>query len=428
MKAITLVIFFIAYCGIVARRDKSLYFVYGAAILFLLLKTIAFPDIPSFLNFNVLGIFLGTSILSFLFISSQVPSFLVEKIVQKGHNAGIIYLFICILTSIISAFVENVATILIMAPIALEFTKKYKLNPVGLFIGMAVSSNLQGCGTMIGDSPSIILAMESGMNFNDFFYMPAAKIGLSSGRPGIFFFVQVAAVLSFIVLYFLFRKEKASCHFTGKEIPVKSWIPTILLIAMIVSLAITSFLQETFSFFPAVICLGYGIGGLFWLYLSKKEKISVKEVDWQSFFLLIGIFILVGTLKKIGFIDDIAHFLMEKGGNNPFLLYSMILWMSVFISSFVDNIPYTMAMISGITVLSSSLHLNPYIYLFALLLGATVGGNITPVGASANVVAVGILRKNGYKVTFLQFLRIGLPFTMVAIFGSAYLMWWIYSK
>ncbi len=138
MRLVILLIFFVAYFGIVLRRDKSLFFIYGAVLIFLVLRAISLKDIPRFINYNVLGIFLGTSILSHLFSFSGVPSHIVEKIEEKGYSVGLVYLFICITTSFISAFVENVATILIMAPVALEFTKKYNLDPVPLLIGMAV--------------------------------------------------------------------------------------------------------------------------------------------------------------------------------------------------------------------------------------------------------------------------------------------------
>jgi len=422
-----LLIFFLAYFGIVLRRDKGLYFVYGATLIFLLMKVITLRDIPTFINYNVLGIFLGTSILSFLFTFSQVPGYLVEKIMRRGYGVGIIYLLICVITSFISIFVENVATILIMAPVAFEFTRKFKLNPVPLFIGMAVSSNLQGCATMVGDSPSIILAMESGMNFNNFFYMPPEKLTSAAGKPGIFFFVQFGAILSFIVLYLIFRKDRRVFKIEKETIKVKSWVPSVLLGLMIISLALTSFLQNKFGFFPAAICLFYGMVGILWYISFHNGKINLRNIDWESFFLLIGIFILVGTLKKTGFIDKLADIFIKTGKDKPFLLYTLIVWISVFASSFVDNIPYTMAMIDGVKIMCASLNLNPYIYFFGLLIGSCVGGNITPIGASCNVVGVGLLKKKGYRVSFTQFLKIGFPFTIVAVAGSAFLMWFVYK-
>ncbi len=426
MKFITLVIFFLAYAGIVLKRDKGLFFVFCAIFLLLLLRIIEFGEVLNFINYNVLGIFLGTSILSYLFAYSGVPSYIVNEIVKKKYSTGVIFLLICIITGFISAFVENVATIMIMAPVALEFTKKYKINPVPLFVGMAISSNLQGCATMVGDSPSIILAMESNLNFNDFFYMPGYKLGSLNGKPGIFFFVEFGAILSFFVLYQFFKKEKSIHQDFEEEIKVNSYFPTFLLIFMIFTLAITSFFQNKFSFFPAFVCLFYGFIGIIWLFVKKVEKLNIKEIDWESFFLLIGIFILVGSLKKVGFIEDIANFLL-KTGKNEFTLYLMIVWFSVFVSAFVDNIPYTMAMISGIKVLCERLNTNPYVFLFGLLIGTCVGGNITPIGASCNVVGIGILKKNGYKVSFFDFLKIGFPFSIISVIGATLFLWLIYK-
>jgi len=428
VKTLTLLIFSLAYAGIVIKRDKALFFVYAAALIFLMAGVVHIIEIPSFLNYNVLGIFLGTSILSFLFSFSGVPSGIVENISEKKYAVGTAYLLICLVTSLISAFVENIATIMIMAPVALELAKKHNLNPVSLLIGMTVSSNLQGCATMVGDSPSIILAMESGMNFNDFIYMPAAKLSMLSGRPGIFFFVQIAMISGLAVLYLFFRKEKKILAVSPAEYTVKMWTPLVLIVLMILSLALVSFVGNGFEYFPAVICLLYASAGLLWLaFMEEKKKFTIMHIDWESFFLLAGIFVLVGTLKKVGFIEDLAGVLEKSGEKSPFLLYNIMVWGSVFISSFVDNIPYTMAMIPGVQILCARLSLNPYIFLFGLLLGTCVGGNITPIGASCNVVSVGILKKKGYRVGFKDFVKIGLPFTILAVLSSSLLMWFVYN-
>ncbi|MCX8082962.1 MAG: SLC13 family permease [bacterium] len=423
-----LLIFFIAYAGIVIKREKALYFIYSAVVLFLVFNVIGLSDIWHFINYNVLGIFLGTAILSFLFVFSGIPAYMVDKIVEKQHPLWFVYLMVCVITGVVSSVVENVATIMIMAPVALEIARKHNVNPVPLVIGMAVSSNLQGCATMVGDSPSIILAMESGMNFNDFFYIPAAKLSLPSGKPGLFFFVQIGMVVSSLVLYLIFKREKSIMDPLTEEKVIKSFVPLSLIILMLVSLAFGSFFFNGFRYFPAVVCLFYAIVGLAWFFIEdREERFLLSHIDWESFFILLGIFILVGTLKKAGFIEDVAVFLQRIAGDNPFVLYNLIVWLSVFISSFVDNIPYTMAMISGIQILCQRLSLNPYIFLFGLLLGTCIGGNITPVGASCNVVGVGLLKKNGYKVSFKDFVRIGFPFTVSAVLVSTLLMWLVYN-
>ena len=271
----------------------------------------------------------------------------------------------------------------------------------------------------MGDSPSIILALSSGMNFMDFFWM--------KGKPGITFAVEFGAVASFFVLYLLFKKYKEPVV-QIEEVKVKTWFPTWLLTLMLLTLAASSFVKNKPIYSIAFICLFYGIVGLIWHELKHKESLSVvKDLDWHTFFFLIGIFILVGTLTYAGVIDDIAHIITTITKGNKFLAYTIIVWLSVVLSAFVDNIPYIVAMIPVAKLVASSLGISPELFLFGLLIGTSLGGNITPIGASANVVAVGLLRKRNYQVKFGDFLKIGLPFTLSAV-TIAYLFLWLIWK
>jgi Na+/H+ antiporter NhaD/arsenite permease-like protein len=370
----------------------------------------------SSINFNVLGVFLGTMVLSGLFIFSGVPAHLATKLVDRSKTVGLALLAVCLLAGFISSFVENVATVLIVAPIAFEVAKKLKANPVPFLIGIAVSANLQGCATMIGDSPSIILALSSGMNFMDFFWM--------KGRPGITFAVESGALVSFFVLYLLFRKYKQPV-IQIEEAKVRTWFPTCLLGLMLLSLAASSFIKDKPAYTIAFICLFYAAVGLAWHEIKHKESISlIRDLDWHTFFFLIGIFILVGSLTYAGIINDIAHFITVISRQDKFIAFTVIVWLSVALSAFVDNIPYVVAMIPVAKIVASSLGVAPELFLFGLLIGASLGGNITPIGASANVVAVGLLRKKGFQVSFGDFLKIGLPFTLSAV-GVAYIFLWL---
>ncbi|MCM8769572.1 MAG: SLC13 family permease [Candidatus Omnitrophica bacterium] len=426
IKSLVLAIFFLAYLGLVFRRSEQLYFVYAAVIVYLALGVLGWSDLFSSLNYNVLGVFLGTSFVSRLFSDSRVPAWLVEKIEQKQYPAGLVYLLICLITSLVSILIENVATLMIMAPVAFSYTRKRNLNPVPLVIGMAISSNLQGCATMVGDSPSLILAMETGLRFTDFFYLPARILGSFSGRPGLFFFVEISAFFSFLVLYSFFRRYRQRFPPAERKITVSSWVPTYLLSFMVLALAVSSFFYQHFSYFPLASCLTTAVAGAIWQRYHDRQKLRLTEIDWQSFFLLVGIFILVGALRKAGLIDELAYRLATVGQRQPFLLYLMVVWLSVLVSALVDNIPYTMAMIGTIKILANQSGLNPFPYLFGLLLGTCLGGNITPVGASCNLVAVGLLRQEGFPVRFGQFMRLGLPFTLTAVLVGSLLLWLVY--
>ncbi len=416
MKLLVVIIFLSAYTLLVFKKGHP-FIVLGAAIGALLASgCLNLRETVTSINYNVLGVFWGTMVLSGLFIFSNVPAYLATKLVDRSKNVGMAMLSVCLLSGFISSFVENVATVLIVAPIAFEVAKKLKANPIPFLIGIAVSANLQGCATMVGDSPSIILALSSGMSFMDFFWM--------KGKPGITFAVEIGAIAAFFVLYLMFKKYKEPV-IQIEEIRVKTWFPTVLLTLMMLTLAASSFIKDKPPYTIATICVTYGIIGLVWHEVKHRESISlIKDLDWHTFFFLIGIFILVGSLTHRGIVDDIANFLIKYTKGNTFLAYTIIIWLSVLLSAFIDNIPYTVAMIPVAKLIASSLGVGPEIFLFGLLIGTSLGGNITPIGASANVVTVGLLRKANYHVKFSDFVKIGLPFTLAAV-GAAYIFLWI---
>ena len=420
MKILVITIFFLAYLLLVLKRGHP-FLVLGSAVSLLLFSgALKLQAAASSINYNVLGVFLGTMVLSGLFIFSGVPAYFAVKLVDRAKTVGAALLSVCLLAGLISSFVENVATVLIVAPIAFEVAKKLKVNPVPFLIGIAVSANLQGCATMVGDSPSLILALSSGMNFMDFFWM--------KGRPGISFAVELGAVAAFSVLHLMFKKYKQPVQ-KIEEAKVRTWFPAILLSLMLLTLAISSFLANKPPYTVAGICITYGIIGLVWHELKHKESISIiKDLDWHTFFFLIGIFILVGSLAQYGIMGDISSFIIKLTKGNKFFAYTLIVWISVLLSAFVDNIPYIVAMIPVTRLIASSLGVAPELFLFGLLIGASLGGNITPIGASANIVAVGLLRKEGHQVKFGDFTKIGLPFTLVAVSVAYLFLWFIWGR
>ena len=418
MKIFVATIFLLTYSSIVLfnRKINPLALVFSGVAMLLISQAIGIKDAFGSINFNVLGVFLGTMILSGLFIHSKVPAYFASKLVARSKNVGMAILFMCLLAGFISSFTENVATILIVAPVAFEVAKKLKANPIPFLIGIAVSSNLQGSATMIGDSPSIILAASQKMNFMDFFWM--------KGRPGIAFAVEIGAVASFIVLYLLFRRFTQGVQ-KIETVKVKTWIPSILMALMILTLGALSFIVNRPYYSIALTCLTFGIIGLLWHKIFAKEGFSfIKNIDWHTFFFLIGVFVLIGALSHVGIISDIAKFVSNLTRGNILLTFTLIVWISVFISAFIDNIPYITAMIPVAMILARDMGARPELFLFGLLIGATLGGNITPIGASANIVSMGMLREQGYKVGFRDFLKIGLPFTLAAV-SAAYVFLWI---
>jgi Na+/H+ antiporter NhaD/arsenite permease-like protein len=416
-RIIALIVFALVYVLFVLMPNKRTIVALCGTGLLMLLGVISPANAFRAINWNVMGIFVGTLVIADVFMESRVPAYLAEIIVDKAKNTAWAILALCFMTGFISAFVENVATVLIVAPIALSLAKKLQINPTKMMIAIAISSNLQGTATLIGDPPSMLLGGFAKMNFMDFFFY--------HGRPSIFFAVEIGALTSFVVLYFIFKGQRQKTGLVPIE-KVRSWIPTIGLVLLIVLLAASSFFDTGFSYMAGVLCMIFGIGLIFWNKLTNSNSIikGIKSLDWDTTFFLIGVFILVGSITLTGWIDTISASLSNLVGKNIFLGYTIIVFISVFVSAFVDNVPFLATMLPVAISMSQRLGVNSSLFLFGLLIGISLGGNITPIGASANIVACGLLKKEGYSIKFSEFIKIGLPFTLAAV-TPAYLFVWL---
>ncbi len=217
------------------------------------------------INWNILMIYVGSMIIAALFIYSKVPARIADFLVQHSPNTGIAVILILAMTGIISIFVENVATVLVMAPIALALSKKLKLNPVPFMIGLAVMSNLEGTATLVGDPPSMIFASYSGYNFNDFFF--------HKGKMSIFFIIQAGLLVGCVYFYFLFAKNgKAKVEVDKTD--VISWFPFVLLLVMVFGLAGISFIPSDFPYMSGLFVITLGIIGLLWYRFIQKKEVS----------------------------------------------------------------------------------------------------------------------------------------------------------
>ncbi|RKY33087.1 MAG: citrate transporter [Candidatus Omnitrophota bacterium] len=420
-KIISLFLFIISYLFFIILPRKRTHVAVIAALLLILTKAVSFKEAFLAINWNVMGIFVGTLLVADIFMKSKVPAFLAEVIVDRSKSTGWAILFICMLTGLISAFVENVATVLIVAPIALSLAKKLNMNPMKMLIAIAISSNLQGVATLIGDPPSMLLGGFAKMNFMDFFFY--------KGRPSIFWAVELGALASFIVLYFVFKKHKEKPQIMPVE-KVVTWAPTVILVGLILCLAVSSFIDVGFSYMAGIICMLFGTFSLFWEKIFFKDSLrnTLKTLDWETTFFLIGVFILVGSITLTGWIEAFSGFLGSLIGTNIFLGYTLLVFVAMLFSAFVDNVPFLVAMLPVAISMSNNLDINPSLFLFGLLIGASLGGNITPIGASANIVACGLLKKEGYLVRFRDFIKIGLPFTLAAVSAAYVFVWFVWSN
>ena len=418
-----LILFALTYVLMLAFSKYRPYIALASALIFIVTGMLPLAEIWPSIDLNVLLMIAGTMGLVALFIESRMPELLADLIMEKVPNVQWAAVSLGLFAGVISAFVDNVATVLMIAPVALEICKKLKTNPVPFIIGIAVSSNLQGAATLVGDTTAIMLGSALDMSFMDFFWY--------KGKPSIFFAVELGAVLSAVILYFIFRKEKTPIPRTGKRTEVTDMVPTWLLGGAIVLLILASFLPNKPSTTNGMICCALLVVGLIYSFLRKKDKSAIieplKGIDFETIGLLVGLFLMIGGISAQGVIDAAANLLAKMGGGNVFVLYTVIVWASVIISAFIDNIPYVATMIPVIAGLAATLGVDPTPLYFGLLSGATLGGNITPIGASANITGIGILRKAGYEVKNADFFKIGIPFTLAAIVPAYIYIWLLYG-
>uniref|UniRef100_I5AUJ6 Na+/H+ antiporter NhaD-like permease n=1 Tax=Eubacterium cellulosolvens (strain ATCC 43171 / JCM 9499 / 6) TaxID=633697 RepID=I5AUJ6_EUBC6 len=419
MKILAITAFAAMYVLMTLFSKKRVWFVLATAVLFLCAGIIPLSHIPSTINWNVLMMMTGTMVLVYYFIESKMPNLIADTLLDLSPNVMWVTIFMSLFAGLISAFIDNVATVLMVAPVGLAICKKLKISPVPMVLAIAVSSNLQGAATLVGDTTSIMLGAYAKMDFTDFFWM--------NGRPGIFFSVELGALMTVPVMLFLFRKDKQSVQ-ADQKTKVTDYAPTFLLITMVAALIIASFNKDKPEITNGLICC---IAALIAVLLGLLKPSgtthaigALKSIDFETLLLLTGLFVVIEGITEVGLIDDIATVLGGVGGNNIFLLYTIIVWGSVLASAFIDNIPYVATMLPVIRGICSANNLPPMLLFFGLLIGATLGGNLTPIGASANITAAGLLKKNGYPSGFKDFAKIGIPFTLVAVI-SGYLFTWI---
>jgi Na+/H+ antiporter NhaD/arsenite permease-like protein len=375
------------------------------------------------INWNVIGIFAGTLLVAEVLIYSRVPALCADVLIERSHSVGWAILWVCVFASAISTVAENVATVLIVAPIAMALARKLEVSAAPFIIGIAISSNLQGTATLIGDPPSMILAAHYRLNFNEFFWY--------EGRPGIFFAVQAGAVAGFFVLWLIFRRYRQPVEAVERE-KVTSWLPAVVIAAMVAGLAGASWLDPGFLWFGAADCMLAAAAVLVWLWRRDRQNAAriLKSFDFSTMFFLMGVFAVVYALQESGVIDAAAHWVAGVTGGSMLGAFVLVVAFSVILSAFVDNVPYVAAMLPLVDGLARDMGLAPGNMLlpFGLLIGSCLGGNITPIGASANVVAYGLLQRDGREdAGFLDFVKIGLPFTIAAVVVGAAFLWIVWA-
>ena len=394
----------------------------GSAVLFVLTGILPARNVFGAIDWNILMMLSGTMGTVALFIESKMPNRMADLILTKTPNIMWAAVALSLFAGVVSAFVDNVATVLMIAPVGIAIAKRLNTSPVPLIISIAVSSNLQGAATLVGDTTSILLGGYANMDFMDFIFM--------NGKFSIFWAVELGAIATVPVIMYIFRKEREPIA-KAEPTVVEDMFPTWILLGTVLLLIAASFVPNKPGVTNGIICLVMFAIGAVRSYLKDKNldsaKDAFKQIDYETLILLAGLFVVIAGITEAGVIDAVSQIFVNIGGNNIFLMYTLIVWGSVLFSAFIDNIPYVATMLPVVTGIAALQSWDPYVLYFGLLVGSTLGGNLTPIGASANIAGIGILRREGCDVTTGDFMRIGIPFTMIAVIVGYLFCWFVWA-
>ncbi|MFH1984030.1 MAG: ArsB/NhaD family transporter [Pseudomonadota bacterium] len=355
---------------------------------------------------------------------SGVFTLLSVKIAEltKGSPLKILILF-SVVTATMSAFLDNVTTVLIIIPIIVELTAGMGLNPRLFVISQAVISNIGGTATLIGDPPNIIIGSKVGLTFNQFaanLFLPVslslvlALVFVWAANREAFRPVNASLTKLFSIQLLL---ERIRLDFLNTPID-----PTLLVKSLVcLTLAIGLFVTQTITkLSPGVVAM---LVAMFLFAISRVDvEHMLEEIEWSTLLFFAGLFILVGILEEKGVIEWVAHHVFLKVGDNPYVIVLTVLWVSGIVSGFLDNIPFTITMIPVVRLMMETTPVPHNLLWWALALGACFGGNLTMIGASANIVSVGMAKQSGVNISFLDFMKTSAAITLITlVVASGYL-------
>src|SRR5712692_11200821 len=410
-------VFLAIYALIVTEKiHRTLAALLGASLV-ILLRLVDQREAFGFIDFNVIFLLAGMMIIANIMAKTGIFQWIgVEAVRRAAGDPYRLLVLTSLVTAVVSAFLDNVTTVVLLTPIVFFVAQRLGVSPVPFLISQVIASNIGGTATLIGDPPNIIIGSQMGKDFNDFLVnlTPAATAAL---------------VVYLFLARWLFRSELRAAATVLDAGDIQRLVdeerriadPRLMRIsAVVLGFTILGFLlSRLFALEGATIAL---TGAVVLMIVTREDVHEIlKTVEWPTLFFFIGLFVVVGGVVKTGIIADLARGVLTVSGGRTDVAALAVLWMSGVISAVVDNIPYTVTMVPLVQELGRSVDIEPLIW--ALSLGANLGGNATVVGASANVVVASMSEARGHPITFVAYLRYGVPATLVTMLVSTIDIW-----
>ena len=407
-EIISIVIFLLVMVAIVSEKVHRAAASLAGAVILLATHVLTVDSAIEHVDVNTVGVLVGMMLFVAVVKNSGLFEYIAIKSAKLTHGKpwAIMAVF-AIITAVLSAFLDNVTTVLLVGPMTLASTSILKVNPVPFLLTQILASNMGGTATLIGDPPNIMIGSEAGLGFADFILNTAP-------------IVVIIMAVSLLCFYLMFgRKLKVSNDAMqavmeldeNRAIKDKSLlIKSVVMIGLVV---IGFMFHSSLGMESCTIAL---LAAVILMIVGKQDiEDVIMGVEWSTILFFIGLFVVVGGMEETGVIDQLATLLIGMTGGNMVLTMLIILWVSAIVSSFLDNIPFVATLIPMILAIQAESGMDVTPLWWALSLGACLGGNGTLIGASANVVLSGISNKNGYPITFMSYLKVGFPMMILSV-------------
>lgn len=407
-EIISIVIFLLVMVAIVSEKVHRAAASLAGAVILLVTHVLTVDSAIEHVDVNTIGVLVGMMLFVAVVKNSGLFEYIAIKSAKLTHGKpwAIMAVF-TIITAALSAFLDNVTTVLLVGPMTLAITSILKVNPVPFLLTQILASNMGGTATLIGDPPNIMIGSEAGLGFADFILNTAPAVVI----------IMAASLLCFYLMFG--RKLKVSDDAMqavmeldeNRAIKDKSLlIKSVVMIGLVV---IGFMFHSSLGMESCTIAL---LAAVIMMIVGKQDVEDViMGVEWSTILFFIGLFVVVGGMEETGVIDQLATLLIGMTGGNLVLTMLIILWVSAIVSSFLDNIPFVATLIPMILAIQAESGMDVTPLWWALSLGACLGGNGTLIGASANVVLSGISNKNGYPITFMSYLKVGFPMMILSV-------------
>lgn len=400
-------VFLLVMAAIISEKVHRSVAALAGAVVLLLAHVLTIETAADYVDLNTIGVLVGMM----LFVAVVKSSGLFEYIairsakLTRGRPMAILAVF-TVITAVLSAFLDNVTTVLLIGPMTIAITQILDVNPVPFLLSQIMASNIGGTGTLIGDPPNIMIGSAAGLGFTDFI--------LNTGPVVLIILAVIVGI--FILMYrgnlHVESENMEKVMSLNEDLAIKDVSLLRKSVIMIVLVVLGFIFHAQLGIESATVALT--AAGVMLLIGGQDAEDVILGVEWSTILFFIGLFVVVGGLNSTGVIGMLADGMLNLVGDNEMLAIVLILWASALISAFLDNIPFVATLIPMIqTMQQGGMDVLPLWW--ALSLGACLGGNGSLIGASANVVLAGVSAKNGYPITFMSYLRKGFPLMLLSV-------------